>query len=199
MTPSSRLLGQGNHSSSDSSLGDFYGGDYTEAVRGYAYRSVELDRLHTLAKYTRFYNMVATDQVTLRNTPSQFIPKGPHRGIGCRVCINNTSRSAGSAPALASEPRPRPTALLRQPRAPGYPARRPSLPLEHKGRSAEGGMLGLTDMNERNSGAMFTIYRYRNANLTVGIGYNFSAFADDLTDLSYDRGRVNWSGRRKPS
>jgi hypothetical protein len=55
--------GQGNHSSSDSSPGDFYGGDYTEAVLSYAYRSVELDRLHTLAKYTYFYNMLATDQV----------------------------------------------------------------------------------------------------------------------------------------
>jgi hypothetical protein len=41
---------------------------------------------------------------------------------------------------------------------------------------------------------MFTIYRYRNANLKVGVGYNFSVFSDDLTDLSLRSGRGNLVG-----
>ena len=39
LTPSWRLLGKLNHSDSESSLGQFYDGGYTEAVVGYAYPS----------------------------------------------------------------------------------------------------------------------------------------------------------------
>ena len=32
----------------------------------------------------------------------------------------------------------------------------------------------------------FTIYRYLGDHFKVGVGYNFTDFSDDLTDLSYD-------------
>jgi len=57
LTPDWRLVGKLNHSFSDSTLGDFYGGGYTEAVVGYAYRPVRNDRLNALTKYTYFYNV----------------------------------------------------------------------------------------------------------------------------------------------
>src|SRR5215470_11679627 len=60
---------------SDSSLGDFYNGGYTEAVLGYAFRPVQNDRLNALVKYTYFYNVPTTDQVTLQNTAAEFIQK----------------------------------------------------------------------------------------------------------------------------
>ena len=50
MTPDWRFLGKLDHSFSDSSLGEFYAGGYTEAVFGYAYRPVHNDRLDALAK-----------------------------------------------------------------------------------------------------------------------------------------------------
>ena len=69
------MVGKLNHSISDSSQGDFYDGGYTEAVIGYAYRPVDNDRLNALAKYTYFYNVPTTDQVTLQNTAAEFIQK----------------------------------------------------------------------------------------------------------------------------
>ena len=60
------MLGKLNHAESVSSLGQFYDGGYTEAVLGYAYRPVRNDRLNTLAKYTYFYNVPTTDQITPR-------------------------------------------------------------------------------------------------------------------------------------
>jgi hypothetical protein len=75
LTPDWRVVGKLNHSLSDSSLGDFYDGGYTEAVIGYAYRPVRNDRLSALAKYTYFYNVPTTDQVTTLNTPVEFIQK----------------------------------------------------------------------------------------------------------------------------
>src|SRR5262245_46155815 len=61
MTPDWRLIGKFNHSFSDSSLGTFYGGGFTEGVIGYAYRPVKWDRLNALAKYTYFYNIPTPD------------------------------------------------------------------------------------------------------------------------------------------
>ena len=68
-------VGKLDHSISDSSLGDFYGGGYSEAEVGYAYRPVQHDRLSAMAKYTYFYNVPTTDQVTLRGTAAEFIQK----------------------------------------------------------------------------------------------------------------------------
>ena len=52
--------------------------------------------------------------------------------------------------------------------------------------SLEGRMLDLPDINERRAGALVTLYRYLGENMKVGIGYNFTDFSEDLTDLSYD-------------
>ena len=47
-------------------------------------------------------------------------------------------------------------------------------------------MLDMADIDESRSGALATISRYIGDHLKVGIGYNFTDFSDDLTDLSYD-------------
>src|SRR5256885_12734883 len=69
------MIGKLDHSVSNSSLGEFFGGGYTEAVVGYAYRPVLHDRLNALAKYTYFYNVPTTDQFTAQNTAAEFIQK----------------------------------------------------------------------------------------------------------------------------
>ncbi len=75
LTPDWRVIGKFNHSVSDSSLGEFYDGGYTEAVVGYAYRPVAHDRLNALAKYTYFYNVPTTDQVTGQGVAAEFVQK----------------------------------------------------------------------------------------------------------------------------
>ena len=47
-------------------------------------------------------------------------------------------------------------------------------------------MLDLTDLDERRSGALVTLSRYLGDHFKVGVGYNFTDFSDDLTDLSYE-------------
>src|SRR5258708_38886114 len=75
LTPDWRLIGKLDHSVSDSSLGEFYAGGYTEAVGGYAYRPVRNDRLNALVKYTHFYKVPTTGHVGLENTAAQFLQK----------------------------------------------------------------------------------------------------------------------------
>ena len=51
---------------------------------------------------------------------------------------------------------------------------------------AEVRMLALRDIQQRRRGALMTFYRHLGANLKVGVGYNFTDFSDDLTDLRYN-------------
>ena len=90
INPSGRLLGKFNHSESESSQGTFYDGGFTEAVLGYAYRPIHHDRLNTLVKYTYFYNVPTTDQVTLQNVAAEFIQKSHIAAID--VTYDLTSR-----------------------------------------------------------------------------------------------------------
>ena len=50
----------------------------------------------------------------------------------------------------------------------------------------EGRLLDMPDLSEQRSGALAAISRYVGDHLKVGVGYNFTDFSDDLTDLSYD-------------
>jgi hypothetical protein len=51
---------------------------------------------------------------------------------------------------------------------------------------AEVRTLVLRDVSQRRRGALAAIYRYIGKNLKFGVGYNFTDFSDDLTDLRYD-------------
>ncbi|MEJ2511505.1 MAG: OmpA family protein, partial [Anaerolineales bacterium] len=85
-----RLLGKFNYAVSDSSQGDFFDSDYTEAVLGFAYRPVNNDRLNALLKYTYFYNVPPAGQVNGTNTASNFVQRS-HNG-SLDVMYDLTSR-----------------------------------------------------------------------------------------------------------
>jgi len=74
------LIGKLDHSVSDSSLGEFYAGGYTEAVVGYAYRPVRNDRLNALVKYTYFFiNVPDHGSGGLQNTAAEFLQRATSR------------------------------------------------------------------------------------------------------------------------
>ena len=54
----------------------------------------------------------------------------------------------------------------------------------------EGRLLDMPDLNESRSGALAAVSRYVGDHLKIGLGYNFTDFSDDLTDLSYDHSGV---------
>jgi hypothetical protein len=49
----------------------------------------------------------------------------------------------------------------------------------------EARMLQMPDLNQVRAGALIGIYRYFGKHVKGGVGYNFTNFSDDLTDLSY--------------
>ncbi|MCJ7590069.1 MAG: hypothetical protein MUO51_01815, partial [Woeseiaceae bacterium] len=187
MGPSGRIVGKLNHSESESSQGTFYDGGFTEAVAGYAYRPVSNDRINAMIKYTYFYNVPTTDQVTLQNIAAEFIQKS--HIAAADVTYDLTPRiSIGGKYAYrlgqVSLDREDPTffdnnAFL-------YVLRGDYRFRDDWEFLAEVRMLDMPDLNESRSGFLTTVSRYFGDKIKVGLGYNFTDFSDNLTDLSFD-------------
>jgi lipopolysaccharide assembly outer membrane protein LptD (OstA) len=187
LTPDWRVLGKLHHMVSDSSLGEFFGGGYTEAVVGYAYRPVKNDRLNALAKYTYFFNVPTTDQITLQNTAAEFIQKSHIASLDLSFDVTKSWSVGGKYAYRMGE-----MSLDREQR--NFFANDAQLMVFRadwqfrKGweSMAEARMLSLTDISQRRRGALTAVYRYIGKNLKVGAGYNFTDFSDDLNDLRFD-------------
>jgi len=187
LSPDWRLVGKLNHSDSDSSQGQFYDGGFTEAVLGYAYRPVDNDRLNALAKYTYFYNVPTTDQVSVQGTPAEFIQKSHIASLDAMYDLTERWSIGGKYAYRLGQ-----VSLDREDRdffdnSAHLVVLRTDLRLGQGWEVlVEGRVLDLPDLDERRSGALVTLYRQVGKNVKLGVGYNFTDFSEDLTDLSYD-------------
>jgi len=181
-----RLIGKFDYALSESSLGDAYNGDYTEAVLGYAYRPVRFDRLNALFKYTYFYNLPSADQVTGAGTSIDYIQRSHIASVDVMYDLTPHWTVGGKY---------------------GYRLGQVALDREHPEffdsnahlyvlradwhfvRSWDGLVefrrLDLPDARDSRSGILLGIFRHLGNHLKVGVGYNFSDFSDDLTQLDY--------------
>jgi hypothetical protein len=188
MSEGGRLLGKFNHSDSTSSQGTFYDGGFTEAVLGYAYRPVTHDRLNTLVKYTYFYNMPTTEQVgSAQSMTSQFLQKSHIAAVDITYDITQKFTIGGKyAYRLSAVSLDREDPQFFDNNANLYVLRGDYRFRKNWEVLVEARMLDMSDLNESRAGALATISRYIGDHMKVGIGYNFTDFSDDLTDLSYD-------------
>ncbi|MEJ2252782.1 MAG: OmpA family protein [Nitrospirota bacterium] len=186
LSPDWRLIGKFNYAHSDSSEGQFFDGDYTEAVLGYAYRPVENDRLNALFKYTYFYNFPTADQVTGTNTAADYIQRS-HIGA-VDVMYDLTARwTVGGKYAYrygqVAQDRENPEFF--DSRAHLFVLRADWHFVYRWDALLEGRRLDLPDAEDSRSGVLLAIYRHLGNHIKVGVGYNFSDFSDDLTQLDY--------------
>jgi flagellar motor protein MotB len=187
INPDGRLLGKLNYSESDSSLGTFYDGGFTEASVGYAYRPVLNDRLNALVKYTYFHNVPTTGQVSLQNTAAEFVQKSHIAAVDVTYDVTPRFSIGGKyAHRLGQVSLDRDNPEFFDNNASLYVVRGDYRFAEHWEFLAEGRLLDMPDIGESRSGALATVSRYLGDHLKIGIGYNFTDFSDDLTDLSFD-------------
>jgi hypothetical protein len=182
-----RLIGKFNMSDSESSQGEFYDGRFIEAVLGMGYRPISHDRWNTLFKYTYFYNVPTADQVTLENTAVEYIQKSH---IGSIDTLYDLSRrwtlGAKFAYRFGQLSQDRVNPQFFDSRASLYVLRADWHFIHRWDFVVEGRMLDLPDAQDRRSGALIGMYRHLGKNFKLGLGYNFTDFSDDLTDLDYD-------------
>jgi hypothetical protein len=186
LTQAARLLGKLNHSESESSQGQFYDGGFTEAVLGFGYRPVNNDRLNALAKYTYFYNVPTSEQVTPQSIAAQFIQKSHVAALDLTYDITDRWSLGGKyAYRLGQISLDREGRDFFDNRASLYIVRTDLTFGQNWEGLLEGRMLDMTDLNEKRTGALVAVYRYVGKNVKVGFGYNFTDFSEDLTDLSF--------------
>jgi hypothetical protein len=186
LTPDWRVIGKLNYADSTSSLGEYYDGGYTEAVLGYGYRPVASDRLNVLAKYTYFFNIPTTEQVTPQNTAAQFIQKSQIASIDATYDLTERWSLGGKyAYRLGEVSLDREDPEFFDNRAQLYILRTDFRFAGKWEASLEGRMLDLVDLDEQRSGALVGLYRSVGDHFKIGAGYNFTDFSEDLTDLSY--------------
>ena len=155
LTPDWRLVGKFNHAKSESSEGQFYDGGYTEGVIGYGYRPVDNDRLNALAKYTYFYNVPTTEQVTPTNTLAQFIQKSHIAALDLTYDLTDRWSLGGKyAYRLGQVSLDREAQQFFDNRAHLYILRTDLQFGQHWEGLVEGRMLDMTDLNEQRSGAL---------------------------------------------
>jgi len=63
---------------------------------GFVYRPVHNDRLNALVKYTYFYNVPTTDQLTLRSVAAEVIQKSQVAAFDLNYDLKRGGRSAAS-------------------------------------------------------------------------------------------------------
>ena len=183
-----RLLGKLNHSQSESSLGTFYDGGFTEAVIGYAYRPIRHDRINALVKYTYFYNVPTTDQISLQNIAAEFIQKSHIAAADITYDMTqNLSIGGKYAYRLGQVSLDRENPVFFDNNASLYVIRSDYRFRKNWEVLVEARLLDMPDLNEQRSGALLTVSRYLGDHLKIGAGYNFTDFSDDLTDLSFDK------------
>ncbi|HMK59716.1 MAG TPA: OmpA family protein [Dissulfurispiraceae bacterium] len=185
-TPSWRLLGKLNFSFSDSSQGNFYDGNFAEFVTGAAYRPVNNDKLNALFKYTYFMNVPSPGQVTASNLMADYSQRShvlsvdtiydlvPWLSVGVKYGLR-----IGELRATKVE------GEWFSSRADLWVLRADLHLVREWDAVVEGRRLKVYEADDARSGFLFAIYRHINNNVKLGVGYNFTNYSDDLTDLSY--------------
>lgn len=184
--PDWRLLGKLNFSFSDNSQGAFYDGDYHELVIGAAYRPVDNDRWNTLFKYTNFYNLPSPGQLASSGTVPDYAQKSqvfsfdttydvrPWLSLGFKygLRIGRLKDTRGAGKWFSSH------ADLTILRADWHW-------VKEWDALAEVRNLRVREADDSRAGLLLAVYRHFNEHVKAGIGYNFTDYSDDLTDLDY--------------
>ena len=184
LSPDWRMLGKFNYAISESSLGNNYDGDYTEAVLGYAYRPVHNDRLNALFKYTYFYNLPSTEQTAGSATGE--IQRSHIGSLDLMYDLTSHWTVGGKyAYRLGQVAQDRENPEFFESRAHLYVLRADWHFLHRWDALIEARRLELPDAGDSRSGALLGVYRHIGNHIKLGVGYNFSDFSDDLTQLDY--------------
>lgn len=195
LTAAWRLLGKFNLSRSSNTQGAFYDGDYTETVLGAAYRPVDNDRWNTLFKYTYFYNLPSAGQVAGSGFADSGMSTGGALDYTQKSHVFNIDTTYDLLPWLSVGIKyGMRLGELRMSKTEGdwFSSRadlwvlRADLHLVKEWDAlVEGRRLRAQDAGDARSGFLVGVYRHVTEHVKMGVGYNFTNFSDDLTDMSY--------------
>ena len=186
LTPAWRLLGKFNISRSSNSEGAFYDGNFHEAVIGAAYRPVDNDRWNTLVKLTSYNNVPTAGQLDSNGQVADYAQKSqifavdtiwdvkPWVSLGFKygLRVGKLRMNKVDGPWFSSR------ADLVVLRADWHWVHEWDIVTEVRNLRAK-------EAQDARAGALVAVYRHVGKHVKAGVGYNFTNYSDDLTDLSY--------------
>ena len=187
-TEALRLFAKGNFSISNADQSAALDADYYEMAVAAAYRSVKTDAFNLLAKYTYLYDLPSPAQVDGMGLNIDYAQRShivavdgtyqitPRFALGAKVAHRvgelRASRD-GTAPWFDSK------ATFWAIRGDYRIVKKWDLLVEMR-------QLSVSEADDSRLGALVGVYRHVGNNVKLGVGYNFTDYSDDLTDLSYD-------------
>ncbi len=188
ISDSSRIVASFDHTETRTDQSAILDGVFTDVTLGYAFRPVDHDRLNVLARY-RFLN----DEVGQRvdgvdeDGPRQrsqvlsidaLYDLTPQWSIGGKLGYRSTTSAATADAAFTQNDAWLAVANV-------------TYHLVHEWDALfEVRSLNTVQAETSDTGALAAVYRHFGKSVKVGVGYNFSEFSDDLTDLVQDDGGV---------
>ncbi|MFM2389552.1 MAG: hypothetical protein RLZZ437_1107 [Pseudomonadota bacterium] len=184
VSPERRWIGTVDLADTDAETSSTLSGEYARVTLGYAYRPINDDRLNVLARYTYLYDMYGqrvdgTDDPGPRQRSHVF-------SVDATYDVNARWTLGGKLGFRLGETSPDDATPLQQNDAAlAVLNARYHLTFQWdllvEGRYLTARQAGLDEV-----GVLATAYRQFGENFSVGVGYNFGSFSDDLTDLTTD-------------
>ncbi len=186
INPDWRWFSKLNFSISQNSRGTFYDGDYVELVSGGAYRPVLNDRWNTLFKYTYLQDTPTAGQLTPSSQTADYIQRSHVFAVDTVHDLCSYLSVGGKVGYRLSQLKPtklegewfQSQAVLGMVRADIHLVRKWDLLGEYR-------VLTVTEAKDMRSGFLAALYYHLDKHVKVGLGYNFTNFSDNMTDLSY--------------
>ncbi len=182
-----RILGRANMAISDGGEGSVMDAEYTELVAGLAYRPSFNNRMNALFRYSYLYDLASPDQLGPRLELNPFAQKSHVFSVDGIVKVTRKISLGGKVGHRRGELRDRTmddsewfgsSAWL-------YIARGDIHIVNRWDFIAEYRWLSVEESQDVRQGYLLGLYRQIGGNLRLGIGYNFTDYSDDLTDLSF--------------
>lgn len=182
-----RLVGHLDMALGDSSKGSFFEGNFVEASLGYAYRPVLNDRWNTLVKYTFLSDLAPPEQRTMSGSLVDYSQRSHVFAIDTIYDLNARWSLGGRYAYRLSELRMSrdnsadwfdSKGQLIAVRADWHVIHKWDVMMELRRRDE------FTAEDSRN-GMLVGVYRHFASSFKAGVGYNFSDFSDDLTDMDF--------------
>lgn len=188
LNPDWRFIGKLDFSVGDSSRGDFFDGNFVEGSLGYAYRPVLNDKLNLLTKYTYLSDLAPPEQVN--GSTGRTIDYSQRSHVFAVDAIYDLTERwsiGGKYAYRLSELR-----MSRDDSADWFDSRGQLAAVRvdwHVTRKwdvmAELRRRDEFTAEDSRTGALVGVYRHFGNHFKAGVGYNFSDFSDDLTDMSF--------------
>ena len=181
---SSRLLFGVTSSQTETDTGSLLGGTFTEATFGYAYRPVADGRMNILTSYRYHYDTYGQSVDGFAGASA--VQESHIVNLEGNYAINAEWTLGGKLGYRESLSAPEKGGVMVQNNALLAVANARYHLLKDWDVLLEARYFEAIDADFSETGALAAAYKQFGKNLTVGVGYNFSTFSDDLADLTYD-------------